>query len=141
MPTLLNHPFYLPYKAVFSGKFQRSYLCTFSLIKPFFTIMIIVILCVLTSNSHDCMGQKVSYVLLPSMFGLSSTFETFLSLRQLRITSLHVFLGFSPDKPPPILNVLHLQNQLLSSIVSRCSSHCSILFCNYSQIYLALVYS
>ena len=77
MPTLLKHRFYLPCKPVFGGRFERSHVCTCLLIKPFFIIMIVVILCVLTSNSHYCMGWKVSYVLLPSLFAFIQYFHHF----------------------------------------------------------------
>ena len=98
-----------------------------------FILQIIVIIFVLMSVFHACMGWKVSYERLPSIFIFSYALVlTFLSFKWLLITAFHVFLGHSLGKLTLTLKVLHLLDQELSSILSRWSHHCSLPPCKHS---------
>ena len=54
---------------------------------------------------------------------LAMSLLTFLSFSSLLITSFHVFFGLPLEKLPLTLKVLHLLDQVLSSILSRYSNH------------------
>ena len=77
------------------------------------------------------MGWTVSYDRLSSI-SLLSCLLTFVSFRSFLITSFHVFLGHPLGKLALALKILHLLDQLLSSILSRLSNHCIVLSCKHS---------
>ena len=56
---------------------------------------------------------------------LAMSVLTFLSFRSLLITSFYVFLGRPLGKLLPTSKVLHLLDEALSSILSRCPNYCS----------------
>ena len=66
---------------------------------------------------------------LPSISHYSYVLTTYLSFRSLLIASCYIALDCLQGKLPLTLNVLHLLDQVLSSILSRWPNHCIHLSC------------
>lgn len=91
-------------------------------------LIITIIKFILTSVFHACMGWTVSY----EAFFSARPLLTFFSFRLPLITSIHVLLGHHLGKLPLTLEILHLLDQILSSVLSRSTNNCSLLSCRHS---------
>lgn len=104
-------------------------------------ILIIIIIFVLTSVFHICIGWKSRTKEFRAFLSLATSLQTSLSFRPLLITSFHVFLGYPLGKLPLTLEVLQLTDQAFSSVLSRWPNHCCLLSSRHPPWHPILVYS
>ena len=89
-------------------------------------------------NEHHQFNFNVCFPCLHGLNGFiwsiffSQALADFFSFGLPQITSIHVLLGHHLGKLPQTLEILHLLDQILSSVLSRSINNCSLLSCRHS---------